>query len=63
MGRSIRSQKKGNPKRPLYQARVFDRLGAARFRKLDYSERHGYIRGIVKEILHDPGRGAPVAKV
>jgi large subunit ribosomal protein L8e len=27
------------------------------------AERHGYIRGIVKEIIHDSGRGAPLAKV
>ena len=25
--------------------------------------RHGYIRGVVKDIIHDPGRGAPLAKV
>jgi large subunit ribosomal protein L8e len=30
---------------------------------LDYAERHGYLRGVVKEIMHDPGRGAPVAAV
>ena len=23
----------------------------------------GYVRGVVKEIIHDPGRGAPLAKV
>ena len=39
------------------------RKGAAQFRALDYAERHGYLRGIVKEILHDPGRGAPLARV
>lgn len=39
------------------------RNGAAKFRSLDYAERHGYMRGIVKEIVHDPGRGAPLAKV
>ena len=27
------------------------------------AERHGYVRGIVKQIVHDPGRGAPLAKV
>ena len=27
------------------------------------AERYGYIRGIVKEIVHDSGRGAPLAKV
>lgn len=35
----------------------------AKFRTLDYGERHGYLRGIVKEIIHDPGRGAPLARV
>merc|ERR1712241_899173 len=29
----------------------------------DYAERHGYIKGVVKDIIHDPGRGAPLAKV
>jgi large subunit ribosomal protein L8e len=33
------------------------------FRPYDYSERQGYLRGLVKEIIHDPGRGAPLAKV
>ena len=23
----------------------------------------GYVRGVVKELIHDPGRGAPIAKV
>eukprot|EP01037_Dinobryon_pediforme_P022647 gene22647-23867_t len=32
-------------------------------KRQDYAERHGYVKGIVKEILHDPGRGAPVAKI
>ena len=62
MGRSIRSQKKGNPK-SLYKARVFHRQGAARYRTMDYGEREGYVRGVVREIIHDPGRGAPVAVV
>jgi len=30
---------------------------------LDYTERNGYIKGLVKEIIHDSGRGAPLAKV
>merc|ERR1712203_919195 len=25
------------------------------------SERHGYIKGVIKDIIHDPGRGAPLA--
>ena len=63
MGRSIRSQKKGNPKRPAYKARNHHKVAPAAHRKLDYAERNGYIRGIVREIIHDPGRGAPLAKV
>ena len=39
------------------------RVGAVKLRALDYAEKHGYIRGVVKDIIHDPGRGAPVAKV
>ena len=35
----------------------------AKFRRLDYAERHGYVRGVVKDIIHDPGRGAPLVKV
>jgi len=32
-------------------------------KRADFAERHGYVKGVVKEILHDPGRGAPLAKV
>jgi large subunit ribosomal protein L8e len=39
------------------------RVAPAKFRKLDYVERNGYIKGIVKDIVHDAGRGAPLAKV
>nr|POF09147.1 60s ribosomal protein l2 [Quercus suber] len=35
----------------------------AKLRTYDYAERHGYVRGVVKDIIHDPGRGAPLAKV
>ena len=34
-----------------------------KLRSIYYAERRGYVRGVVKEILHDPGRGAPVAKI
>ena len=29
----------------------------------DYAERPGYVKGVVTDIIHDPGRGAPLAKV
>jgi len=30
---------------------------------LDFAERQGYVKGIVKDLIHDPGRGAPLAVV
>lgn len=38
-------------------------MAAPYYRTLDFSERHGYVRGVVKSIVHDPGRGAPLAKI
>ncbi|KAK3808317.1 MAG: 60S ribosomal protein L8-like protein, partial [Benniella sp.] len=61
MGRVIRAQRKGPG--GIFKAHTRLRKGAAKLRSLDYAERTGYIRGIVKEVIHDPGRGAPLAKV
>ncbi|KAK0621394.1 translation protein SH3-like domain-containing protein [Bombardia bombarda] len=61
MGRVIRNQRKGRGS--IFTANTRLRKAPAKFRSLDYSERHGYVRGIVKEIIHDPGRGAPLARV
>lgn len=61
MGRVIRGQRKGAGS--IFTANQKHRKGAAKLRSLDYSERHGYLKGVVKDILHDPGRGAPLAVV
>ncbi|KAF7251209.1 60S ribosomal protein L8 [Varanus komodoensis] len=85
MGRVIRGQRKGAGS--VFRAHVKHRKGAAKLRAVDFAERHGYIKGIVKasissrscsdnvvlgnilivshslDIIHDPGRGAPLAKV
>jgi large subunit ribosomal protein L8e len=61
MGRVIRSQRKGAG--GIFRSHTKHRRGAAKLRPLDYAERHGYIKGVVKEIIHDPGRGAPLARV
>lgn len=61
MGRVIRQQRKGRGS--IFRAHTKHRKGAARLRVADYAERHGYIKGVVKEIIHDPGRGAPLARV
>merc|ERR1712187_806072 len=39
------------------------RKAPAKYRTLDYTERNGYIKGVVKKIVHESGRGAPIAHV
>mmetsp|Transcript_12804 Transcript_12804/g.28429 ORF Transcript_12804/g.28429 Transcript_12804/m.28429 type:complete len:259 (-) Transcript_12804:594-1370(-) len=61
MGRVIRTQRKGASR--VFKAFTRTRKGAAKYRPIDYSERRGYMKGLVKKIIHDPGRGAPLAQV
>lgn len=61
MGKVIRGQRKG--KGGIFTSHTRLRKGPVKFRKLDYAERHGYIKGVVKDLIHEPGRGAPLAKV
>jgi len=61
MGRVIRAQRKGRGS--VFKSHTKTRKGKPALRAVDYSERSGYIRGIVKTIIHDPGRGAPLAVV
>nr|DAD46999.1 TPA_asm: hypothetical protein HUJ06_016936 [Nelumbo nucifera] len=61
MGRVIRAQRKGAGS--VFKSHTHHRKGPARFRSLDFGERNGYLKGVVTEIVHDPGRGAPLARV
>ena len=61
MGRRIRGQRKGRGS--VFRANVHKRENPAQYRPGDFAERHGYIKGVVQEIVHDPGRGAPLARV
>jgi large subunit ribosomal protein L8e len=63
MGRVIRSQRRGHQGSALSHPNTTHRKGAAKLRKLDYAERNGYLKGVVTDIAHDPGRGAPLMKV
>lgn len=47
----------------IFTAKTRLRKGAVKLRAVDYAERHGYMKGLVKNILHDPGRGAPLCEV
>ena len=46
MGRVIRAQRKGAG--GIFRAHTKHRKGAAKLRAVDYAERHGYIKGVVK---------------
>jgi len=61
MGRCVRGQRKG--KGGIFKSHTHHRKGAVKHRSLDYAERNGYIKGVVREIIHDVGRGAPLARV
>jgi len=61
MGKQVRGCRKGVG--TVFKSHNKHRKGAVKLRSLDYAERHGYVKGLVKEIIHDPGRGAPLAKV
>jgi large subunit ribosomal protein L8e len=54
MGKTIRGCRKGAGS--VFTSHTHHRVAPAKFRKLDYLEKNGYIRGIVKEIVHDSGR-------
>ncbi len=61
MGRIIRGQRKGRGS--IFVSHTKHRKGPCGLRPLDFAEREGYVRGVGKELIHDPGRGAPIAKV
>lgn len=52
MGRVIRGQRKGAGS--VFKAHVKHRKGAAKLRHIDFAERHGYIKGIVKVLEWTP---------
>merc|ERR1712151_225448 len=61
MGRQIRGQRKGRGS--IFTSHNKHRKGPCSLRPLDFAERNGYIRGVVRELIHDPGRGAPLVRV
>lgn len=51
MGRVIRGQRKGAG--GIFKSHNKHRKGAAKLRPVDYAERHGYIKGVVKVCFGD----------
>lgn len=56
------AQRKGT-QGSIFTAHTHKRQGASKLRMLDFAERRGYVKGVVKEIVHDSGRGAPLARI
>ena len=46
MGKVIRAQRKGRGS--VFRSHTKHRKGAAKFRRIDFSERNGYLRGLIK---------------
>lgn len=61
MGKVIRGCRRG--KGSVFRSHTTGRQGAVGFKRQDFAERHGYVKGVVKDIIHDKGRGAPVAQI
>lgn len=49
MGRVIRAQRKGAGS--VFRSHTKHRKGAPKLRNLDYSEKYGYIKGVVKVMM------------
>merc|ERR1711957_111147 len=60
MGRCIGAQRHGGSR--VFAAHTHKRVAPAKFRTLDFAERQGYVKGVIKDIVHDSGRGAPLAQ-
>jgi len=48
MGKVIRGCRKG--KGSVFRSHVSKRIGAVKLRVLDYAEREGYVKGVIKEV-------------
>ena len=62
MGKRILVQRRGRGT-SQFRAATHKKRGSVKYRKLSKSEYSTKITGTVKDIIHDPGRGAPVAVV
>ena len=61
MGKCTLSRRRGAGS--VFTAVTQKRKGASKMRIADYAERHGFVKGVVRQIIHDPGRGAPMMEI
>ena len=62
MGKRIRVQRRGRGS-PTFRASTHKRVAPVQYPSMSIEEREGVIRGQVVKILHDPGRGSPLASI
>jgi large subunit ribosomal protein L2 len=62
MGKRILVQRRGRGS-PVFRALTHRRRGAVKYPPLAMMEKRGYINAEVMELMHDPGRGCPVAQL
>ena len=61
MGKVIRGLRKG--KGGIFKSHTKLKKAPCQMRKYDYAEKNGYVKGVIRDIVHESGRGAPMAKV
>jgi len=62
MGKRLIVQRRGKGS-SVYKSPSHKHRGGVKYRKFDSLEREGSIKAVVKALLHDPGRTAPVGKL
>ncbi len=62
MGKRITSQRRGKGT-SVYRAPSHRYRGDIRYRQITPQEMEGAIKGVVQDVVHDPGRSAPLLKV
>jgi large subunit ribosomal protein L2 len=60
MGKRIRAQRRGRGS-PTFQASTHKRIAPAHYPQLTQTELEHTMKGYIKEITHEPGRGSPLA--
>jgi len=62
MGKRIRVQRRGRGA-PTWRASTHKRVAPAEYPPVSKREIEGYIKAKVTDLVHDPGRGAPLAEI
>ena len=62
MGKRIRVQRRGRGT-STFKASTHKRVAPAQYPPMSTKQQEGFIHGQVKDIVHDPGRGAPMVAV